>query len=419
MIEDVKTAWKAIKNKTPGYSEYWDYYDGDHPIEFSTTRLREIFRGMDVKFHENWCRVVIDAVTDRLALAGAEVRKKRAQRAFDQLWADLQLGLDADDVHEAALVSGEGCLVVWEGDGLPDVYVNDSRLVHVQYDAERPKVKRWAAKFWMDASRWYCVVYYPDRLEYYQSTNEQASAWREWKRPALNQWGVIPVFHFRPESRVLHSDLADVVPIQRAVNKMVSDLVVTSEFTAFPQRVVVSNADLSALKIRPHELWEIPAGTRDDEQTQFGSFPNADLQGFIAALDHFIAAISAVTRTPTHHFFRSGSQVSGEALELLEAPLVRKVEKRAERFSSEWSQAFSFLLRLRGVNVPPDDIRPIWKPAGSLPEISKAKIRETNARAGVPIITQLRNEGWSDAAIERLVADGRMASEEWRVANSE
>ena len=404
-LDDVKLAWAAVSAKHADYNENWNYYDGNHPIEFSSTRIKKVFNGMDVEFHENWCVVVIDAVTDRMILKGAQVKGKPAQKKFDKLWATMNLSTDADDVHESALVSGEGCLLIWKEEDQVDVYNNDSRMVHVEYDQERPKVKRFAAKFWQVGKEAFAVLYYPRELEYYKGKGEKQISFVEWKSPAQNEHGIIPVFQFKPEGRIIKSDLNNAIPVQRSINKMVADLVVTSEFVAFPQRVVVSNADLSELNIRPHELWPLPAGTAEDEPTQFGSFPNADLEGFIQGLEHLIAALSAVTRTPTHHFFRAGSQVSGEALELMEAPLVRKVEKRQERFSSEWSHAFSYLLKLHGFSVAPADIIPIWATAGSLPEKSKAEIRKTNKDAGLPLITQLRDEGKGTAYLEQVEAD--------------
>ncbi len=404
-VDDVNLAWAALNAKKSDYDENWNYYDGDHPIEFSSTRLNRIFEGINVRFHENWCVVVIDAVTDRLILKGAQVKGVRAQAKLEQLWAEKCMNIDADDIHEAALVSGEGCLLIWKEHGVVDIYNNDSRMVHVEYEKERPKKKRFAAKFWEEEGIVYAVLYYKGELEYYKGTGEIKISWQEWKSTAKNLDGIIPVFQFRPEGRIIKSDLTNAIPIQRSINKMVADLVVTSEFTAFPQRVVISGADLSALEVKPHELWGVPAATGEDEPTQFGSFPNADMDGFIKGLEHLIIALSAVTRTPSHHFFRAGSQVSGEAIELMEAPLVRKVEKRQDRFNSEWSQAFSYLLKLHGFNVAPADITPIWGTAGSLPEKSKAEIRRVNKDAGIPIITQMRDEGKSSAYLEQVEED--------------
>jgi len=70
---DLVKAYKALRGKAGDYSLLWRYYDGDHPLVYSTERLREVFSKIRVRFVENWCAVVVDATMDRLNLAGFQV----------------------------------------------------------------------------------------------------------------------------------------------------------------------------------------------------------------------------------------------------------------------------------------------------------------------------------------------------------
>ncbi len=410
---DVGRAVAALRDKLGQYDLFWNYYDGDHPQVYTNKRLAEIFRDLDVTFNENWCAVVVDALDDRVNLEAVRVGKKRAQRTMDRLWRDLGLRIEADDCHQAAMVTGESFLIVWPDDeGRPDAYFNDPRLCHVFYRADAPRVKRFAAKWWFDDSvtgRMKLTLYYPDRLEYYVSSKDGRVVADDTKwvleETAVNEFGEIPVFHFR-STRRLKSDLKDVIPIQIAINKLVNDLMVAAEFGAFKQRWIISQSDvLDGLKNSPNEIWQLPAGDGMGQDTRAGEFQGSDLLTYVRGIDHFSASLASITRTPKHFFFKTGVGVSGEALITMESPLARKAEKRIDLFTPEWRRAFAFLLRVAGENVRPSDVDLVFEPVASLQPLTRAQVRTQNKAAGIPLVTQLRLEGWTDEQLEQLEAD--------------
>src|SRR3972149_2478634 len=172
-ITDLQRAYKALSGKRKAYTDLWAYYDGKQPMVYTSKRLKDIFKDLDGTFNENWGSVVIDCATDRINLrgftvAGAEETGQKLTEIFQQL----QLGLEADDIHEAALVTGEAFLIAWKEDDDPllQVYYNDPRLCHLFYDPENPRKKSFAAKWWVDEQlKTRLTLYYPDRLEYYIS----------------------------------------------------------------------------------------------------------------------------------------------------------------------------------------------------------------------------------------------------------
>jgi hypothetical protein len=68
VLSDLERAFNALSGKQVAYSLLWDYYDGDHPLVYSTSRLRDVFKGINARFTQNWCAVVIDAMLDRINL---------------------------------------------------------------------------------------------------------------------------------------------------------------------------------------------------------------------------------------------------------------------------------------------------------------------------------------------------------------
>jgi hypothetical protein len=71
--EDLKLALETILKKKPAYDLLYDYYRGNHPLRYSTERLKKAFSKIGVYFAQNWIAVVVDAVLDRLTLKGFDV----------------------------------------------------------------------------------------------------------------------------------------------------------------------------------------------------------------------------------------------------------------------------------------------------------------------------------------------------------
>lgn len=422
-MTDLEQAVAALVAKQKPYTRLWNYYDGEQPLVYTARRLADLFKHLDAYFAENWCGVVVDAVNERLRLTGYQTGDSQAQGLLDQAWTEGDLALEASDIHEAALVCGESYAIVWPDDeGTPQVYYNDPRLCHVVYDAERRKLARMAAKWWVDEDGYRRVtLYYPDRLEYYRSNKrlddlDPAAGWRDLSSvadPAVNPYGIVPVFHFRPERRRVKSDLADALPVQDAINKLLADMMVAAEFGAFPQRYVISNADTSSLKNAPNEIWELPAGDGAGQPTQAGQFAAVDLGNYISAIDRAVRAMGAITRTPRHYFFNQGGDPSGEALVAMESPLNKKAQDRIDAFTSTHRRLASFLLTLMGRPTPPHQIQPVFGRPETVQPLTQSIIRQNGINAGLPLRTQLRREGWTEPEIERM-EDDRQAEESVR-----
>jgi hypothetical protein len=416
-ITDLQRAYKALSGKRKAYTDLWAYYDGKQPTVYTSKRLKEIFTDLDATFNENWCSVVIDCATDRINLRGFSVAGGgEAGTMLTKSFQELQLGLEADDVHEAALVTGEAFLIVWkeDGDTLPQAYYNDPRLCHLFYDPENPSQKSFAAKWWVDEQlKTRLTLYYPDRLEYYITqgkTDAPASANAFKPLPdtpaAANPFDEIPVFHFRPERRVIKGDLANVVPLQNGINKLMADMMVAAEYGAFKQRWIISNSDISKLKNAPNEVWGVPAGDGVGQASQVGQFDATALDNYLKAIDSLAAAAAIISRTPKHYLFSQVGTPSGEALIAMEAPLNKRVQNHIDRFTITWREVAAFLLKLSGgKDVPLISILPQFTKPETVQPKTEADIRKTNVDSGVPLTTALRWEGKTQEEIDQLTKD--------------
>lgn len=413
-VTDMARAYAELSAKQNAYDTAWRYYDGNHPLVYSASRLREIFKGIDAKFNENWCAVVIDAQLDRTTLERFTVTDNdSATELLNQIFTDTELNLDAHDTHLAALVCGEAFVIASQSEpGEPvEAYYNDPLLCHAFYDPENPRKLAWAAKWWVgDDELRYITLYYPDRFEYYVSTKKAKDvtsprSFTEAAPSAPNPWGVIPVFHYRTDRRKIKSVLANAIAPQNAVNKLVSDMMIAAEFGAMKQRFIISEADPGELRNAPGINWWIPAGSGEAQQTSVGQLDATDLNGYLVAIDKFATVIAIITRTPKHFLFQQGGDPSGEALLAMEAPLNKKCERFNAVVSPVWARLGQFLLKLSGQDVEIKDVVPVFADVRTVQPKTTADIRKVNVEAGIPIETQLKWEGIDPKKLEEMKAD--------------
>jgi hypothetical protein len=412
-MTDLERAFEALNGKQKPYNRLFAYYEGDQPLTYmSSSRMQKIFEGLDGYFAQNWCSVVIDAVRDRINLRKIEV-KGTAASTWKDLWEGSRLELESDEVHEAELIAGEAFVICWKNDeGSMEAYFNDPRMCHVFYDPQFPRKKSFAAKWYVDdADKMRLTLYYPNRLEYYRSRTLAKNVTKAENFNAMNPAGAdnptgeVPVFHFRKAKQV-RSDLKNVVPIQNAVNKLVTDMMVAAEFGAFKQRYVISNAEVQGkLKNSPDEIWDLPAGDGVGQQTQAGQFDATPLSNYLEGIEKQVVAISSITRTPKHYFFTIGSNISGEALIAMESSLNKKAQDRIDRYAPEWKNLTLFMLKNSGVEVKAADVTVRFDRPETIQPYTQAQTRQANSAAGIPLETTLREEGKSEEEIKQVMDD--------------
>lgn len=421
-ISDLDLAVATLKAKCVIYDNLFAYYDGNQPIVYSQDRLRDIFKSLNARFTQNWCAVVIDSVHERIQLQRITVAdNEAATQQLDDILKSSQLILESDDTHLAALVTGESYVIVWpdEATGEPDAYYNDPRNVHLFYEADSPRIKRMAAKWWVgDDGYRYLTLYYPDRLEYYRTRKqvrtlgatgtygynevENGKAFDSYQANEDNEYGVVPVFHFRRDHRVIKSELANIIEPQDAVNKLLADMMIAAEFGAFPQRYIISQADPGKFKNAPNQIWDIPAGDGEGQAVSVGQFDATELKNYLDAIDRWTYAIAVISRTPKHYFFGQGGDPSGEALIAMEAPLNKKAQKYIDRFIATWSEIGAFLLQLDGVTVDNNAVVPVFDKPETVQPYTQALIRKTSVEAGVPLMWEMKQEGYTEQELDEL-----------------
>lgn len=421
---DIKRLVEALRAKAEHHNTMWDYYTGNQKLKWTADRLHKVFKDFNVVFKQNWCEVVVTSLTERVQFIRYSSEEKEKNTALNEIVKDLDLLLETEDVHEEVSVVGESFIIAGhDDDGNLEVYHNDARTVHAFYDPNHPKKMTFAGKMWKDpvGKRAHVVLYYDDHLEFWENKAEgegnvyPTTGWVPSEEgDADNTYGQIPVFHFRRGARS-QSDLHNILVIQDAVNKIISDMMVTAEFAAMPQRYIISGAEQDGkIPYGPNSTLEIPAGDGDSQPTSVGTFPAADMDNFLGVIDNFVSSIAIISRTPKHYFLQQSGDPSGEALIAMESPLNRKASRFVQRMTPTWRSLGEFLYALDHEdvsNMPESEdgkknrLDVVFDDVETVQPLTDSIILQNNVNAGIPLITQLRRKGWTEEELTALQED--------------
>lgn len=424
LTEDLQYAYETLRLKQAHHQRRWTYYKGEAQLKWSTQKLKEVFKDVQQGFRENWCGIAVDTVIDRIQLDRVVVTNEDLlSNELSELFEMTGLDMDAEEVHRETLITNESYVIVWKNEegGEIEAYHNDSRNVHVFYEEDSPRKMRYAAKWWVGVDNLRrMVLYYPDRIVHFVATKTNTEGLLpEFKQELFNldeeqgsggtvanPYGEIPVFHFRYDMRE-STELDNLIPIQDMLNKTISDMMVVSEFGAFPQRWAVTSAEFENEKMpyAPFTATVFPPSGSGEEATSIGQWDAAPLENYLQVVDHFAQTASIIARIPKHYLIGQSGTPSGEALVAMESPLTMKVRRTIQRYRRTWQNLFRFLAKLNGHEIDLTKINPVFSEVRTIQPLTQAQAYDYRTKAGMPLPTQLRNEGWDEEEIEQLLED--------------
>lgn len=352
---------------------YQDYYAGNHPLAFASSKFQRAFGGLFDEFADNWCDLVVDAVEERLNVEGFRFGEDTEgdTRAWS-IWQRNLLDADSQLAHQEALINGMSYALVWGGeDDLAEITVEHPNEVIVARAPGNRRRRLAALKKWVDEEGYEnATVYLPDGIYKFRSVRkvksiDLARSYRleEWEAkevaaepwPVPNPLGVVPVVPLLNKPQLLvdgTSELHKVIPLQDAVNKLVADMLVASEFSAFRQRWATgmdiprdpeTGAALEPFKHAIDRLW---IATSSD--TTFGEFSESSLANYVTAIETLVQHVASQTRTPPHYFYLSGQFPSGESIKSAETGLVAKAYRRMRHFGEAWEEVIRLAFTVEG-----------------------------------------------------------------------
>lgn len=418
------------------YRTYEAYAAGDQPTAASPASAVGPLGKLLVAMTYNRCAAVVDAIADRLTIAGfRDADGPGDAGAAMAVWRANRMDKREGELYQEALTTGDAYAIVWPDPetGEPTIWPQDASAVRVRYDDERPGRVVLAAKLWRQADDALRLnLYLPDRLEKYVSRTRSraglpsaAGAFARYRPDGDLGWPLpyawfradapsIPVFHFANNARTGRygtSELRDVLPIQDALNKSVTDLLKGSELGGHPQKWGSGvESDQEAIVVGVDRMLTAP-----QPDARFGTFAATDLQQLVAVVNQFDLMIARTSRVPVRYLAATGADASGEAKKMDDDPFVRKIVDRQVAFGNVWEDALTLALRMQGIELA-FGLEASWEPAAPRSDRERAELAVLYRQAGLPLPAILREIGLTDAEIATVLGEQADAVERARAA---
>jgi hypothetical protein len=362
-----RTLNTALEVRADDLARYTAYYMGDQRLAFATSKWRETFGMLFAELSDNWCQLVVDATVERLKIDGFRFGPSD-QSADDEAWDLWQANyLDADSTlaHTEACMSGLAYVLVLPNADDPDTprITVESPLQMIAWAAPDDRRRRLAAlKRWMDddgrTSRG--VLYTADAFYRFVRRAGQQT-WEPDGAVTPNVIGIVPAVPMLNNPTILGvgiSDLNVVIPLQDAVNKLLADMLVNSEYIAFPQRFATGleiPTDTETGRPLDRERWLSSVSrmwVAENPDVKFGQLAESDGAGYVKQIEVLIQHVAAQTRTPPHYLLgSSGNFPSGESLKATETGLVAKCRRKQVTYGECWEEAMRLAFLYRGDQV--------------------------------------------------------------------
>lgn len=358
---------KKLDAQWDAMAPYDAYFEGDQNLAFATSKWREAFGSLFAQAVSNWCPLIVESRVERISVQGIRFddSEDADERAWE-VWQENGLDDESDQLHEEAIKLGQAFwLVEPVAGGVPRVTVEHPSQVVVVCAAGNRRQRLAALKRWWDDDGYvYATLYLPDRIHKFRSSAKARAGMRvQWtRRPGdeggLNPLGEVPVIPVRNQPRMLgggRSELHGAIPLQDALNKLFSDMLIGSEYQAYPQRVLMGveapkdpatgqplvGAQLTASQSR---LWMF-----DNENAKVSEFSAHDLKSFTGAREHLTSELMAQNRLPAYYVSRGQVvNVSAEALRALDAGLVKTTRRKFKPFGESHEDMFRLVFKAMG-----------------------------------------------------------------------
>lgn len=366
---------------TTNLKTYDDYYRGVQPLAFLPPDVKAQVGDRIPEMVLNVPRVVIGSIEERLDVEGFALSRNED---VDETLLDIWQGNDLDEwsqiCHIEALKHGISFVTVWGDDANPDIpriAVESAHQMAVQFAPGTRQVIR-AAKRWADVDDQgraveRAVLYLPDAIEKYERPGSSLivvplAGWSDWRLTETipNPLGEVPVVPFvnRPSLTDMsgESELADVMPLTDGVNKLLSDMLVTSEFYVEPRRYAtgmqVPKEAMQNERLREEVRQQWDEATRGKTWlagpgVAFGQFAAAELQNFKTGVDLILSKVAFITGLAPHMLgITTENPASAEAIRSSETPLIRRVRRKMRTFGGSWERVMRLALKVRDGELP-------------------------------------------------------------------
>lgn len=382
------------------------YYSGTYAPPVVSERYSAAYQNLIRICRTPWARLIVDTISERLHVTGIKMDDEESG-AF--IWDVLRANyIDADQsaVHAEALITGTGYVSVWKMDsgGIRVTPESSGEVIHESVPGD-PRSIAAAVKVFPDDLNgvWRCELYLPDVVYTYAGppppkgfTGDAQQVFQSEKfekvSAVANPFGIVPVTPFVNRARVgsgSFSELDDLIPVLRRIDKITLDMLSSSDAAGFRQKwatglEIPRNPD-TGQPIEPFDAAVSRLWVSESEATRFGSFEATDLGPYMKVISDSVASLAAISRVPAHYLMTDlVNPPSADSLVASESGLVAKVRDRQSTFGQSWERVAGLVATgVGGVGITPLS-EVVWGDAERRSESQVADALIKMATLGVP-----------------------------------
>jgi hypothetical protein len=432
MAEYTPEQWRdrlehRLHDRWSKWSLFDAYYVGDQRLNFATQKWNDTFAARFGKITDNWCPIVVDSTVERLTVQGFRFgQEQEADQAAWDIWQANNLDSGSEMAHTESVKLGESYWLVeppLQAGGAPRITAEHPSQVIVAHVPGDRRRRMAAFKKWIGEDGYaYCTLYLPDFIYKWESSKPLDDGgvikgqidWveRMGDPGGRNTLGVVPVIPLPNSPSMLYggrSDLADIIDLQDAINKVLSDMMIGSEYQAFPQRVLTGveiprdeNGQplrAAALKAAHDRVW-----TFSNDNARVHEFSAADLKNYIEAKNSLVSDLAAQTRLPPQYVKGEITNASADALKMAETGLVSRTRRKMPSFGSAHVEAIQLAFRSQGDEDRATEIvaHTIWvdPESRSIAQVVDAAVKQKELN--VPDEVLWEKIGYSSSEIQRM-----------------
>ncbi|UXN30690.1 phage portal protein [Glutamicibacter sp. M10] len=376
MEKIIKELSEKLDSTAPELSKLDSYWDGTQPAAYLSKDARDALGTTLTGLSVNFPKLAVTSLAERLEVRG--FREAGSSEATDTgLWSTWRrcYMLDASaQAHMDALVYGRSFVIVWANENGPLVTVESPKQVAVKHDPATRTVIA-AFKRWATDGQAQGVLYEADKITRLVSSSNvvdgsgfPSTGWQT-VEVIPNPFSVVPVVPLVNRGRLLDldgiSEMTDILGLTDALNKLLSDSLVSSEFYARPRRWATGlelQEDEDGNVIQPFSNEANKVWVSESEGTKFGQFDGARLDGYSDLIATVTNQIGALSGLPPHYIGINSSQPpSADAIRSAEASLVSKANSLQRTFGQAWANVAALIKSAETGEDPLGyDFEPVW-----------------------------------------------------------
>lgn len=403
------------ENNLPALRNFDAHYEGTQPLQYLHPTLLQQVTPRIQPLVIAWPQLGVDSIEERADVEGFRFGDNAdADSDLWDVWQYNNLDEGSQPAHVDALVTGRSYVIVGANDnsGEPPIVTVESPFQVIHDVDPRTRRVRVAMKRWVDPVEGsaFATVYLPDQTVWFERTG---GSWKQ-KNEDNHRLGVVPVVPIVNKARTLNpwgtSELAPIMPLSNAANKIATDMMVAAEHHAVPRRAFFGADPEDFVDEQGKQLnaWEIAIGKNwihPNENIKATQFPASDLANFHSTINELARLAAAVMALPPNYLgLAADDAASADAIRSREARLVKRVERKLRAFGGAWEEVMRLVLKFQGRDdVEARSLETIWRDPATPTRAQQADAAVKLFAGGLIPKDQAREDlGYTQVQIERM-----------------